>query len=110
LASLALRSLEEANALPGVIARLHPYTAVSLRKAGTRLVALVPVYVSSSIQKLLKGRLVLRGYLDADEHTPIVRAVVAVVKQADIPGVTHARQEVQECARASGNSKRYKSS
>src|SRR5262245_12941254 len=72
-------------------------TLISTQEKSVRgIVTLIAIDIPPSIQKLLKGRFVLRWHLDTNQHAPVVSAVVAVVKQADIPGVTHARQKVQE--------------
>src|SRR5574340_502173 len=52
----------------------------------------VPVAVAQPVKEFLEAGLFLFRHLDADPHPAIVRAVVAIVEQADVPAAAHALQ------------------
>jgi hypothetical protein len=50
---------------------------------------LLPVAVSQDIEETLKILATIYGDLDSHEDTAVIRAVIAIVKQADIPSLAH---------------------
>src|SRR5678816_1767506 len=62
----------------------------------------VDVVVAETVEETPELRAVLRRHLHADEHAPVVRAVVSVMEQADVPAGAHAVQETHQRARPLG--------
>ena len=59
---------------------------------------------------LREPRAVRLRHLHAGEHAAVVRAVIAVVKQADVPEIADGPQEREQGARALGELEAYSSS
>src|SRR5580765_6601425 len=67
-----------------------------------RVVGFVLARVGQALEEFLETLLVLARHLDADQDAAVVRALVAVVEQADVPARVHARQEAHQRAGAFG--------
>lgn len=63
-----------------------------------RIVAFVPIDIPNCIQKRLECLVVFWRHLNAHEDAAMVRPMVTVMKQANVPGVTHTVQEVHQGA------------
>src|SRR5690606_26349066 len=61
-----------------------------------RIAALIPVAIPELLQEAPEGRLVLARDLHADQHTAIVRTVVAVMEETDVPAAAHRAQKLHE--------------
>src|SRR5690606_30930960 len=79
-----------------------PPARASQEKAVSRVVAFVPVRVAQLFQEVLEGVGVGRWHLDTHQNTAVVIALVAVVKQADVPLGAHGAQELDQGAGALG--------
>src|SRR6478736_259813 len=82
-----------ATTLCGSAAEEHPVGGIG---------RFVDVVVAETVEKTPELRAVLRRHLHADEHTAVVRAVVPVMEQADVPARAHAVQKAHQRARALG--------
>src|SRR5262249_33768054 len=67
-----------------------------------RVSALVPMAVAERREELAEGAVLTGRDLEADEHAAVVRPLVAVVEQGDVPVGRHAGEEAHERARALG--------
>src|SRR5689334_6573580 len=65
-----------------------------------RIGGLVDVVIAEAIEEPPKLRAFARRDLHADEHAAIVGAVVAVVKETDVPAGAHAVEEAHQRARS----------
>ena len=72
------------------------------KQSARRIVRFVPVRVAQIFQELIELRHVAGRYLHADQYAPGIRAVVAIVEQADIPVRAHLRQEIHQRPRSFG--------
>src|SRR5438105_4633864 len=74
-----------ANPVPFSILRLAPEEH-SIR----RVACLLDIVIPEAIEKTAEVGLIARGHLHADQHAPVVRPVIPVMKQADVPTGAHA--------------------
>src|SRR6478672_8736838 len=58
-----------------------------------RIGRFVDVVITQTVEKTPELGAVLRRHLHADEHTPVVGAVVPVMEEADVPPGAHAVQK-----------------
>src|SRR6185369_7743366 len=68
----------------------------------SRVTGLVDAVVAQAIEEGAKFSLVRWRHLHSDQHPPIVGAMVAVVKRADVPSAAHVVQKLHQCAGALG--------
>src|SRR3954465_6853443 len=83
---------------------LQIFCSLSFPEEGpvSRVVGLVPVAIVQLLEKGAERRLLSARHLHSDQHATGIRAVVPVMKQADVPVFAHAIEEVHQCAGALG--------
>src|SRR5215212_3560637 len=95
------RTPEDAKELPpGLILPLQRLSVdVSAQEQPiSRIPAFVLVRIAKLFQKRFKLYLVLRRHLHADEHPAVICAVVAIMKEADVPAAAHRVEKPHERA------------
>src|SRR5262249_45279460 len=70
------------------------------KQAICRVIRLFDEVVPDLTQEILENRLIGGRDLHAHEHAPVVRTVIAVVEQADVPAAAHAVEEAHQRPRA----------
>jgi hypothetical protein len=63
-----------------------------------RVVRFFRIRIPERLQELVKGFVVFGGHLQAHQYAAVVGALVAVVKQADVPARAHQAQELEQGA------------
>jgi hypothetical protein len=67
-------------------------------RAVCRIVTLIPVWIAEVIQTALELRSLRGRNLDPGQNPPVISAMVAVVKQRDVPAAGEPVEELQEGA------------
>ena len=70
----------------------------SQKQAINRVIRLFRIRIPQRFQELCKRFVVFGGHLQAHQNAAVVGALVAVMKQRDVPAWAHQAQEFEQCA------------